>query len=186
MTTWTFAGRSCWRSTSPSTSGQAVDGAGTLSPVHIPSLGSYPADYIAPMQEWLKEFTLDLGNGETFQPYDPDAPQRLVASTRRTAATSFSDDPADAGSGLRSRLVQVRSRCRHETAREERLQEGRGWQVAAAGWHALEDRMSISRSDTVPPGVQERRPRPCSSGRSSGSTRCRSLRTTSSTLDPER
>jgi peptide/nickel transport system substrate-binding protein len=58
--------------------GQAVDGAGTLSPVHIPSLGAYPADYIIPMQDWLKSFTLDLGNGETFQPYDPTAPQRIV------------------------------------------------------------------------------------------------------------
>jgi peptide/nickel transport system substrate-binding protein len=58
--------------------GQAVDGTGTLSPVHIPSLGSYPADFIAPMEEWLSEFTLDLGNGQTFQPYDPDAPQRVL------------------------------------------------------------------------------------------------------------
>jgi peptide/nickel transport system substrate-binding protein len=58
--------------------GQAVDGTGTLSPVHIPSLGSYPANFIAPMESWLAEFTLDLGNGETFQPYDPDAPQRVV------------------------------------------------------------------------------------------------------------
>jgi peptide/nickel transport system substrate-binding protein len=58
--------------------GQAVDGTGTLSPVHIPSLGSYPADFIAPMETWLEEFTLDLGNGETFNPYDPDAPQRIV------------------------------------------------------------------------------------------------------------
>jgi peptide/nickel transport system substrate-binding protein len=58
--------------------GQAVDGTGTLSPVHIPSLGSYPANFIAPMESWLEEFTLDLGNGETFQPYDPDAPQRVV------------------------------------------------------------------------------------------------------------
>jgi peptide/nickel transport system substrate-binding protein len=30
------------------------------------------------METWLTEFTLDLGNGETFQPYDPDAPQRIV------------------------------------------------------------------------------------------------------------
>ncbi|MBN2146414.1 MAG: ABC transporter substrate-binding protein [Anaerolineales bacterium] len=58
--------------------GQAVDGTGTLSPVHIPSLGSYPANFIDPMQEWLSEFTLDLGNGQTFKPYDPDAEQRIV------------------------------------------------------------------------------------------------------------
>ncbi len=48
--------------------GIAVDGAGAMSPVHIPSLGSYPEDFIAPMQDWLKEFTLDIGNGETFKP----------------------------------------------------------------------------------------------------------------------
>lgn len=58
--------------------GQAVDGMATLSPVHIPSLGSYPKDYIEPMQQWLKDFTLDLGNGETFKPYDPDAPKRVL------------------------------------------------------------------------------------------------------------
>ncbi len=58
--------------------GQAVDGTGTLSPVHIPSLGSYPQDFIAPMEEWLSEFQLDLGDGEMFNPYDPDAPLKLV------------------------------------------------------------------------------------------------------------
>ena len=58
---------------------QASDGAGALSPVHIPSLSNYPADFIAPMEEWLMEFELDLGDGETFKPYDPDAPQKVVA-----------------------------------------------------------------------------------------------------------
>lgn len=58
--------------------GVATDGAGTLSPVHIPSLGSYPENYIAPMEDWLAEFELDLGDGETFKPYDPDAPDRIV------------------------------------------------------------------------------------------------------------
>jgi len=57
--------------------GQAVDGQATLSPVHIPSLGSYPENFIKPMEEWLANFTLDLGNGETFQPYDTNAPQRI-------------------------------------------------------------------------------------------------------------
>lgn len=58
--------------------GVAVDGAGALSPVHIPSLGTYPQDFIGPMEEWLSEFELDLGDGEMFKPYDPDAPQRIV------------------------------------------------------------------------------------------------------------
>ncbi len=58
--------------------GQAVDGMGTLSPVHVPSLGAYPTDYIAPMEQWLSEFTLDLGDGKTFKPYDTDAPKRVM------------------------------------------------------------------------------------------------------------
>jgi len=58
--------------------GIAVDGTGALSPVHIPSLSNYPKDFIIPMLPWLEEFTLDIGNGETFQPFDPDASQRIV------------------------------------------------------------------------------------------------------------
>ncbi len=73
--------------------GQAVDGTATLSPVHIPSLGPYPDYYIKPMQDWLKEFTLDLGNGETFKPYDPEAPARL-AEYARSRGYVVSDDPA--------------------------------------------------------------------------------------------
>ena len=60
----------------------AVDSAGTLSPVHIPHLGPYPELYIGPMQQWLSEFTLDVGDGETFAPYDAEAPQRVAALAR--------------------------------------------------------------------------------------------------------
>jgi peptide/nickel transport system substrate-binding protein len=34
------------------------------------------------MEEWLMAFELDLGTGETFQPYDPDAPQRVIEYAR--------------------------------------------------------------------------------------------------------
>jgi len=70
----------------------AVDSAGTLSPVHIPHLGPYPKDYIEPMQDWLKEFTIDVGDGETFAPYDPEAPKR-VADYARSRGYVFPDDP---------------------------------------------------------------------------------------------
>jgi peptide/nickel transport system substrate-binding protein len=69
----------------------AVDGTGTLSPVHVPHLGPYPRDYIAPMQDWLKEFTIDIGDGETFAPYDPEAPKR-VAEYARSRGYVFPDD----------------------------------------------------------------------------------------------
>ena len=71
----------------------AVDSSGTLSPVHIPHLGPYPEDYIRPMQDWLKSFTIDIGNGETFAPYDPEAPKR-VAAYARSRGYVFPDDPA--------------------------------------------------------------------------------------------
>lgn len=69
----------------------AVSSTGTLSPVHIPHLGPYPEDYIGPMQEWLTSFTIDVGDGETFAPYDPTAPQR-VADNARSYGNEF---PAD-------------------------------------------------------------------------------------------
>jgi len=71
----------------------AVDSSGTLSPVHIPHLGPYPADYIEPLQEWLTEFTIDVGNGETFAPYDADAPKR-VAELARSRGYVFPEDDA--------------------------------------------------------------------------------------------
>jgi len=70
----------------------AVDSSGTLSPVHIPHLGPYPELYIGPMQDWLKAFTIDVGDGETFAPYDPEAPKR-VADFARSRGYVFPDDP---------------------------------------------------------------------------------------------
>ncbi|MGZ9810152.1 ABC transporter substrate-binding protein [Pseudoroseicyclus sp. H15] len=46
-------------------------GAATLSPIAVPPTGTHPRDYHGPMQQWLTDYELDLGNGETIQPYDP-------------------------------------------------------------------------------------------------------------------
>lgn len=70
----------------------AVDSSGTLSPVHIPHLGPYPELYIEPMQEWLNSFTIDVGDGETFAPYDSEAPQR-IAEYARSRGYVFPEDP---------------------------------------------------------------------------------------------
>ena len=73
--------------------GIAVDGTGTLSPVHIPHLGTYPKDYIEPMQEWLKEFSIEVGDGETFQPYETTAPMKIVEYAKGRGYT-VSEEPA--------------------------------------------------------------------------------------------
>jgi len=70
----------------------AVDCTGTVSPIHIPHLGPYPELYHRPMHEWLKTFTIDVGNGETFAPYDPDAPKR-IADYARSRGYVFPDTP---------------------------------------------------------------------------------------------
>ncbi|MBA7548560.1 hypothetical protein ES705_41021 [subsurface metagenome] len=56
----------------------AYDGAATMSVLHISAMPLLVEKYYDPMQEWLMDFTLDIGNGETFKPYDPDAPNRLA------------------------------------------------------------------------------------------------------------
>lgn len=71
--------------------GIAVDGTGTLSPVHVPYLSNYPKDFIEPMVDWLADFTLDLGNGETFQPFDPEASKRM-AEYAHSRGYVFPDD----------------------------------------------------------------------------------------------
>lgn len=76
--------------------GQAVDGTGALSPVHIPSLSNYPDDFIKPMIPWLEEFTLDIGNGETFKPFDVNASQR-IAEYAKGRGYEVPEDPAEQG-----------------------------------------------------------------------------------------
>lgn len=71
--------------------GMAVDGTAAVSPVHIPHLSNYPKDFIGPMQDWLKSFTIDV-DGEPFAPYDPDVPMRMVEYARSRGYT-MSDDP---------------------------------------------------------------------------------------------
>ncbi|HEY64757.1 MAG TPA: twin-arginine translocation signal domain-containing protein [Caldilineae bacterium] len=64
-------------------SANAMDGALMMSALHTPSVPLYLKEYYEPMESWLRDFALDLGNGETFKPYDPDAPLRLAEYARK-------------------------------------------------------------------------------------------------------
>jgi len=57
-------------------------GAATLSAIAIPPTGTHPQDYHAPMQDWLQSYEIDLGNGETIQPYDPNIGSQVAEMVR--------------------------------------------------------------------------------------------------------
>lgn len=61
----------------------AFDGAVTLSPIHIPLTTAYYNWYFTKLEDWLKNFELDLGNGEKFKPYDPTAGFRLAEYAKK-------------------------------------------------------------------------------------------------------
>ena len=63
-------------------SANAMDGALMMSALLTPSVPLYLKEYYTPMEAWLQDFTLDLGGGETFKPYDPEAPFRLAEYAR--------------------------------------------------------------------------------------------------------
>lgn len=59
--------------------GIAFDGAAPMGVLHVPPTPVYQEWYYKPLEEWLKNFTLDIEiDGEPFKPYDPEAPFRLV------------------------------------------------------------------------------------------------------------
>ena len=75
--------------------GIAFDGAATMGVLHVPPIPAYQEWYYKPMEEWLKNFTLDIEvNGEPFKPYDPDAPFRLVEYAKSRGYT-VPEDPQE-------------------------------------------------------------------------------------------
>jgi peptide/nickel transport system substrate-binding protein len=69
-------------------------GAATISAIHLPPTGMYPKLYFDPMQEWLKNFTLDI-DGEKFAPYDPDVAIRIADQVRPSLGDQVPTDPAE-------------------------------------------------------------------------------------------
>jgi peptide/nickel transport system substrate-binding protein len=82
--------------------GMAYDGVATMGTLHLPPTPYYQKVYYEPMEEWLKNFTLDIEvNGEPFKPYDPDAPLRL-AEYGRSRGYDVPDDPEKIGESFGS------------------------------------------------------------------------------------
>ncbi len=59
--------------------GIAFDGTAPMGALHVPPLLTYQEWYYEPLEDWLKNFTLDIEvNGEPFKPYDPSAVLRAA------------------------------------------------------------------------------------------------------------
>lgn len=56
-----------------------IGGVAKLTVLPIPATPLHQQLYHLPMDAWLRSFTIDVGNGETFAPYDPDAPMRIAS-----------------------------------------------------------------------------------------------------------
>ncbi len=75
-----------------------IGGVAKLSVLPIPATPLHQSLYHVPLDPWLRQMTIDVGNGETFAPYDPDAPQR-IAIWAQQQGYSVPTDP----DGLRAR-----------------------------------------------------------------------------------
>ena len=56
-------------------------GAATISAIDVPPTGTYPHYYFDPLEQWLKDFTIDTGK-EVIHPYDPNTGQEIADMLR--------------------------------------------------------------------------------------------------------
>lgn len=78
-----------------------IGGVTRVTPLPMPATSLLMKLYAVPLEPWLKELTIDVGNGEKFQPYDPDVPKKIAAWAREQGYTVPEDSDAD---GLRDRF----------------------------------------------------------------------------------
>src|SRR5215207_2568661 len=78
-----------------------IGGVTRVTPLPMPATSLLMKLYGVPMEPWLKELSIDVGNGETFQPYDPDVPKKIAAWAREQGYTVPEDSDAE---GLRDRF----------------------------------------------------------------------------------
>ncbi|GHV69375.1 peptide ABC transporter substrate-binding protein [Spirochaetia bacterium] len=69
-------------------------GAMTISPIPVPPTGMYPEYYHTPLQKWLTDYELDLGDGTKFKPYNPNAAIEIAAKARDDLGDIVPTDPA--------------------------------------------------------------------------------------------
>lgn len=71
----------------------AYRGGATISAIPVPPTGIYPKDYFDPMEQWLKDFTIDTGK-KVINPYDPTIAEQVVKMIRPSLGDQLPTDPA--------------------------------------------------------------------------------------------
>lgn len=69
-------------------------GAATISAIHVPPTGLYPKYYFDPLQDWLKDFSIDV-NGQAYKPYDSGVAARIAEEARKSLGDLVPTDPAE-------------------------------------------------------------------------------------------
>ena len=78
-----------------------IGGVTRVDPIPVPATALLMKLYHVPLEPWLQQLTIDVGNGETFQPYDPDVPKKIAAWAREQGYNVPADDDVE---GLRDRF----------------------------------------------------------------------------------
>jgi len=105
----------------------AFDGAATMGAMHVPPTPVYQEWYYGPMDSWLREFSIDV-DGESFRPFDPDAPIRMAEHARLRGFTIPEDEQeirAMFGTGWWKFAPEIATR----------LLEGQGFTKRGGRWH---------------------------------------------------
>lgn len=56
-----------------------IGGVAKITPMPVPPTASLTAIYLDPLEDWLQNLEIDLGNGEMYSPYDPTIPDQIAA-----------------------------------------------------------------------------------------------------------
>ncbi|MDR0908837.1 MAG: ABC transporter substrate-binding protein [Spirochaetaceae bacterium] len=68
-------------------------GAITISPIHVPPTGMYPQYYHQPMESYLENYEIDLGDGSKVKPYDKDMALKIATEARKMHGDMVPTDP---------------------------------------------------------------------------------------------
>ena len=102
-------------------------GAMTISAIPITPTGMYPKIYFEPLEQWLENYTLDMGDGTTYKPYNPNAAIEIADEARKTLGDAVPTDPAQIkqyiGAGW----------WKHDLAAAEKLMKKAGMRRNASG-----------------------------------------------------